>query len=367
MEQETSVYKRYAAASQQVEPALCCPVEYALDYLAVIPDEIIERDYGCGDPSPFVREGETVLDLGSGGGKLCYILAQVVGSQGRIIGVDCNTEMLALARKHQQTVSDRLGYDNVDFRYGLIQDLQLDLDRMGAELSQHPVGSAADWLEVRTLEERLRREAPLVADDSVDCVVSNCVLNLVRQRDRRQLFSEIFRVLRPGGRAAISDIVSDGDVPEEMQQDGTLWSGCISGAFREDRFLEAFAQTGFHGIQIVRRQSEPWQTVGGIEFRSVTVVAYKGEPAPSPERTATVIYHGPFSQVVDDAGNVYPRGQRIAASESTRQRLQREPYAGSFSIVDGDQRREGSMLQGARLDIIGQPTDSCCGGQTPCC
>lgn len=107
---ESSVYKRYAAAAQAVEPALCCPVEYSADFLKVIPQEIIDRDYGCGDPTPYVREGDTVLDLGSGGGKLCYIAAQMVGPSGHVIGVDCNREMLELARKHAPTVAKRLGY-----------------------------------------------------------------------------------------------------------------------------------------------------------------------------------------------------------------------------------------------------------------
>ena len=92
---ESAVRQRYGAAAQEREAALCCPVEYDPQFLKVIPDEIIERDYGCGDPSRFVREGETVLDLGSGGGKICYIAAQIVGKSGTVIGVDANTEMLA--------------------------------------------------------------------------------------------------------------------------------------------------------------------------------------------------------------------------------------------------------------------------------
>lgn len=331
---ERSVYQRYAAAAREREEALCCPVEYAADSLSIIPDEIVERDYGCGDPTPHAREGETVLDLGSGGGKLCYLLAQVVGERGRVIGVDCNREMLALARKYQQEVAERLGFSNVDFRYGLIQDLELDLDLLGRELEQHPVHDPAGWLLLRNLEARLRREQPLIANESVDCVVSNCVLNLVRQQDRRQLFAEIFRVLKCGGRAAISDIVADEDVPQRMQEDPELWSGCISGAFREDQFLSAFEEAGFHGIEIFKRQREPWRTVEGIEFRSVTVVAHKGKHGPCLERNQAVIYRGPFKAVHDDDGHVYHRGARMAVCDKTFRLLQRPPYAGMFEAIE---------------------------------
>jgi arsenite methyltransferase len=119
----------------------------------------------------------------------------VVGPEGFVIGVDCNQEMLALARRHQATVAQRLGYSNIEFRCGLIQDLRLDLDLLGAELARHPIRDQQGWLDLRTLEERLRRESPLIAGESVDCVVSSCVLNLVPPQDRRQLFAEVFRVL----------------------------------------------------------------------------------------------------------------------------------------------------------------------------
>ena len=98
---ESAVRERYGAASNEIETALCCPVEYDRELLKILPDEIIERDYGCGDPSKFVKVGETVLDLGSGGGKICYIASQIVGANGRVIGVDTNKEMLALAGKYQ--------------------------------------------------------------------------------------------------------------------------------------------------------------------------------------------------------------------------------------------------------------------------
>jgi SAM-dependent methyltransferase len=278
---ETAVRSRYGEAARQVQPALCCAVGYDPRYLAAIPQEVLERDYGCGDPSAYARPGETVLDLGSGGGKVCFIAAQVVGPSGHVIGVDCNPDMLALARRNQPVVAERLGYSNVEFRCGLIQDLRLDLDALAGELAYQPIHDTKSWLELRSIEQRLRQERPLVADESIDCVLSNCVLNLVRPEDRRQLFAEVFRVLRPGGRAAVSDIVADRDVPEELQRDPELWSGCVSGAFREDAFLRAFEEAGFHGIRLASRAAQPWHTVAGIDFRSVTVLAHKGTQGPA--------------------------------------------------------------------------------------
>lgn len=272
---EAAVRERYSAAAQQAEAALCCAVSYDRRFLEVIPPEILERDYGCGDPSKHVRAGETVLDLGSGGGKICYIAAQVVGPTGRVIGVDCNDEMLNLAREYQGVVGDRLGFRNVEFRKGKIQDLRLDLDRFEQYLAGNPVRSSNDWLRAEEHAHVLRATAPMIADDSIDVVVSNCVLNLVRSDDRRQLFAELFRVLKPGGRAVISDIVSNADVPRELQADPKLWSGCISGAFREDRFLQAFESTGFQRVEVLERQAEAWTTVETLEFRSLTVRAFK--------------------------------------------------------------------------------------------
>src|SRR5439155_14068195 len=140
------------------------------------------------------------------------------------------------------------------------------------------------------LAEELRLKHPLVAEESVDTVISNCVLNLVEARAKRRLFEEIFRVLKKGGRAVISDIVSDEEVPEALQNDAQLWSGCISGALTEEGFLKAFSDAGFYGIQILKRDEKAWRTVEGIEFRSVTVQAFKGEQGACFERNQAVIY-----------------------------------------------------------------------------
>ena len=125
---EQAVLDRYGNAAQEVEASLCSPVSYDNALLKVIPDEIIQKDYGCGDPSRHIREGETVLDLGSGSGKACYIISQIVGAKGKVIGVDFNPPMLELARKYQSSIGGKLGYHNVEFRCGKIQDLKTNLE-----------------------------------------------------------------------------------------------------------------------------------------------------------------------------------------------------------------------------------------------
>jgi len=333
---ERAVRERYAQAAQKRETALCCPVEYNQEYLKILPQEILERDYGCGDPSQFVREGETVLDLGSGGGKICYIAAQVVGPQGKIIGVDMNDGMLSLARKYQDAMAQKIGAPNVEFRKGKIQDLRLDLDEVDEYLRRNPIRTSADLQLLEEYSDALRKNAPLIEDNSIDVVVSNCVLNLVKEEDRRQLFAEIFRVLKVGGRAAISDIVSDEEVPEQLKHDPELWSGCISGAFTESGFLKAFEEAGFYGMEIVKRDDKPWQTVEGIEFRSVTVVAHKGKQGQCYERNQAVIYQGPWKAVIDDDGHTLFRGERMAVCDKTYRLYTRQegPYAQDLIAVE---------------------------------
>jgi len=242
--------------------------------------------------------------------------------------------MLEVARRNAPLVAERLGYANVEFRKGRIQDLGLDLEILDAELQRNPITSANTFLRAQELAADLRVKHPLVATESVDVVVSNCVLNLVEPRDKRQLFQEIFRVLRKGGRAVISDIVSDEDVPDAMQQDPTLWSGCISGALREDLFLKAFEDAGFYGIRLLKRDSQPWRTVEGIEFHAVTVEAFKGKQGDCVELNQAVIYRGPFREVLDDDGHRLRRGDRVAVCDKTFQLYRQAPYAEHFEFIE---------------------------------
>jgi arsenite methyltransferase len=374
---ESAVRERYAKASQAHELCLCVPSEgYDAKFLKVLPEEIIQRDYGCGDPSKWIGEGETVLDLGSGGGKICYICAQKVGPKGKVIGVDFNQPMLELARKYQHSIGEKLGYHNTSFRKGKIQDLKLDLDLFEGWLREHPVNDSDAYLRAQDHAAALSRERPLVADGSVDVIVSNCVLNLVRSSEKKQLFDEMFRVLKVGGRCVISDIVSDEDVPQALQDDPNLWSGCISGAFREDLFLKAFEDAGFYGMEIVERPDAPWQTVHGIEFRSVTVRAFKGKQGPCLERNQAVIYKGPWRKVIDDDGHTLERGQRMSVCDKTFKLYEREPYRSQFYLVEpiqpiaaeeakpfncrANSLRDPRQTKGAQYDVTTE-AQSCCG------
>jgi len=330
---EEAVRRRYSAGAKAQEAALCCPVAYDPKLLEAIPQEVIERDYGCGDPTRHLRPGETVLDLGAGTGKACFIASQVIGPEGRVVGIDMNDDMLELARRSAPVVAERVGWGNVTFHKAKIQDLRLDRAWLDERLRARPVAGEAD---LRALEAEIaerRATAPVVADDSVDVVISNCVLNLVRPDEKQALFAEIFRVLRRGGRAVVSDIVCDEDVPARLQRDPELWSGCIAGTLREDRFLDAFTEVGFYGVEITERQAEPWRTVEGIEFRSMTLVAYKGKEGACWDQKHAVVYRGPFRQVEDDDGHVLRRGARVAVCEKTFGIYSREPYRAHFELI----------------------------------
>ena len=330
MNANESVLERYSEGAKERQESLCCPVSYDAELLAMLPAEIIEKDYGCGDPSRYVQEGDVLLDLGSGGGKICYMAAQLVGKTGLVIGLDMNDDMLALARKYQTEMAARFGGDRVRFVKGHIQDLGLDIDALDRYLQTHPVNSHEEYTALKAWETAQRRDNPLVQDESVDLVISNCVLNLVDDHEKQQMIREIFRVLKPAGRIAISDIVSDRVIPVNMKNDPELWSGCISGAFREDEFLDAFAAAGFSAVCYDKWDAEPWRVIEGIEFRSVTLTAVKPESGNERISNQGLIYRGPFAAVVDDNGQTYSRGQRVNVSGATRKLLSNPAFNNAF-------------------------------------
>ncbi len=246
IDQTKAVEARYGAAANHQEACLCTPVEFDQGLLIAIPQKVINRDYGCGDPTRWIRSGDNVLDLGSGSGKNAFICAQIVGQAGSVIGIDRNEEMLNLAREANSEVAKNIGFKNVCFLEGAIESL----DAIQSD------------------------QQPLIANSVIDVVLSNCVLNLVNPSARKAMLANIKRVLKPYGRVAISDIVSNIRVPLSLQKDPDLWSGCISGAWQEDEFIEDFQMIGFKDVHYSDRTKEPWRVVDGIEFRSVTLVGH---------------------------------------------------------------------------------------------
>lgn len=193
-------------------PSDCCSTDsnlYPADLLATLPEGEAVVSYGCGDPITIasLQPGQTVLDLGSGAGLDCFFAAQKVGESGRVIGVDMTPEMLEQARRSAK----RLGLSNVEFRQGFIEDL--------------PVES-----------------------NSVDVVISNCVINL--SPDKSKVFAEAFRVLKPGGKLAVSDIVTDGELPDEVRQSMAAWAGCVAGAVNAKDYIAMMEAAGFTDVSI---------------------------------------------------------------------------------------------------------------------
>ena len=198
---------------------------------------------GCGNPVALasLRPGETVLDLGSGGGIDCFLAARKVGPEGRVIGVDMTAEMIHLARENAQ----KSGLKNVEFRLGEIENLPLE-------------------------------------DGSVDAVISNCVINL--STDKERVFREIYRVLKPGGRMMVSDIVLDGELPAKVKDSVAAYTGCIGGALKRDDYLAAIVKAGFTAGGDRGRGPRPGRPLGRLPRRGENAVARGDQGGARPHR-----------------------------------------------------------------------------------
>ncbi len=317
-----------ADGAMGTEAAQVCRMNsYDPELLRRVPQDIIERDYGCGNPSKYAQPGDVVLDLGSGSGKICYILAQIVGASGQVIGVDMNRDMMTLSRAHQAAFSQQVGYDNLRFVWGSIDDLGSDLDAVEATVSGRQIGSIEEYSALQDHLQDLRKNQPMIADNSVDLVVSNCVINLVDTDSKGLVLQEIFRVLRPGGRIALSDNVSNVPVPESLKNDPELWVGCYSGVYQEQEFYRALRDVGFVGLNVEERAGVPEKTIGEVTFQSVTVTATKPREAGRSTAAERVLYKGPWTSVTDEAGTQLRRGEVTTLDADTADQLRHSAYA----------------------------------------
>lgn len=244
-------YGRVLSSRRDLQTSACCSADglpdHAREAAHEIPAEVIERFYGCGSPIPPAVEGRTVLDLGCGTGRDVFICAKLVGPQGRVVGVDMTDEQLEVARRHEAAVAGRFGYarPNTEFLHGYIEDL--------ATLG--------------------------IQDESVDVVLSNCVINLSPRKER--LFAEILRVLRPGGELLFSDVFADRRSPAHLLQDPVLVGECLAGAMYFEDFRRLMARLGVPDVRVVSSKPITMENrdierrVGSIRYRSVTVRAFK--------------------------------------------------------------------------------------------
>ncbi|GAA2121296.1 methyltransferase domain-containing protein [Streptomyces synnematoformans] len=305
-------YGKLLQSSADLQTSACCtaqaPPRHIADALGKVHEEVKDRFYGCGSPLPSSLAGATVLDLGCGSGRDCYVLSQLVGPQGRVIGVDMTDEQLAVARRHLDFHADRFGYANVEFRQGYIEDLA----------------------------------AAGIADDSVDLVVSNCVLNL--SPDKPRVFSEILRVLAPGGELYFSDVFADRRIPDRLREDPVLVGECLSGALYIEDFRRIMARAGCADTRVTARSTvalgdpEIERKIGFASFTSLTVRAFK---LPLEDRCEDygqiAVYLGtvpglPHGFNLDDHHR-FPTAKPAPVCGNTAEMLGRTRYAPHFEIT----------------------------------
>lgn len=217
-------YSQISEQSSEYNASSCCGAGESSDEVYnIMTDDYSEVEgynpdadlsLGCGLPTEFAKisEGDTVIDLGSGAGNDCFIARHETGSTGKVIGIDFAELMIAKARKN----ADKLDFNNVEFRYGDIEEMP-------------------------------------ISDNLADVIVSNCVLNLVP--DKKAVFSEIFRTLKQGGHFSISDIVLVGELPEALREDAEMYAGCVAGAIQKDEYLGYIKELGFEGITIQKEKT----------------------------------------------------------------------------------------------------------------
>lgn len=314
LESVKDYYGKVLQSSKDLKTTACCsadsPEQRIKNGLKNIHDDVLERFYGCGSPIPHSVKGITALDLGSGSGRDCYLLSQLVGEKGQVIGVDMTDKQLSVARQHLDYHRQKFGYSksNVEFRQGFIEDL----------------------------------ESVNVKSNSVDLIVSNCVINLSPVKPR--VFAEAFRVLKPGGELYFSDVFATRRISEELRQDPVLFGECLSGAMYTEDFRRTLYDIGCKDFRVVSKtkievtDADIQKKVGMIDFYSITIRAFKLDLEDRCEDFGQMaIYKGtipetPHRFMLDDH-HMFETGKPYAICSNTADMLQKTRFAEHFQIV----------------------------------
>jgi arsenite methyltransferase len=284
--------------------------DYLKQLISNVHDEVSEKFYGCGSPIPPILEGMTILDLGCGTGRDCYILSQLVGESGKVIGVDMTDNQLEVANKHIDYHMKKFGYKkpNIEFKKGYIENLK-DLD---------------------------------LKDNSIDIVISNCVINL--SPNKEDVFTEIFRVLKTGGELYFSDIFADRRIPEELKDDKVLVGECLGGALYIEDFRRIINKVGCADYRVVESASVSLdkgvieQKLGMVEFRSLTIRAFKIDFEDICENYGHVAYYlgtienSPHEFNLDNH-HKFKKGLPLPICGNTTKMLSETRYKNHFKII----------------------------------
>ena len=338
----TSVQEYYGKilnSNNDLQTSACCALEsmpfHLRPILSDIHPEVVEKFYGCGSPIPLVLEGKTVLDLGSGTGRDSFMISKLVGEGGKVIGVDMTENQLAIANKYINYHQEKFGYKkpNIKFHKGLIEDLK----SLG------------------------------ISDDSIDIVVSNCVINL--SPDKKAVFREIFRVLKPGGELYFSDIFSSRRIPKELCEDPVLLGECLVGAMYVEDFRRMLLDLKIKDYRIISRSKislfnqDMKDKIGPIDFYSMTIRAFKMDLEDRCEDYGQLaIYQGtlpeyPSTFLLDDH-HIFEKGRPMPVCSNTARMLSQSRFSPYFQII-GEEKTHFGIFDCAP-SISNESLGACC-------
>ena len=342
IDQVKEYYGKTIKKTEDLQTSACVMADpipkHVRDILKEVHDEVIATFYGCGLVVPECLEGASVLDLGSGTGRDCFVLSKMVGEEGKVVGVDMTKEQLDVAKKYEQYHADKFGYSkpNTEFLKGHIEDLQ----SIGVE------------------------------SDKFDIIVSNCVVNL--SPDKKSVLSEAYRVLKHGGELYFSDVYSDRSLPDEIRKHKVLWGECVAGALCWEELMTLASEIGFSQPRLVTARKlsidkeDLRQVVEGYNFVSATYRLFK---LPADEwdeaKSAHVVYDGEISYCEEelefDYNTEFVSDQPVRVSAELVRILKSSRFRNHFEIGAADigEVRKFKVLN--PFDVGGEAAAGCCG------